>query len=207
MHFSFREDLARFREVLKFHYMWRGFFFDRFYAGILRVSEKINWFSARALVVYVLASGALIIINGVARIAAGCMMLWAEELSSWLLIGVCFIGSGVAIKKGLHVGITVIIELAPSFVKRPLIFAGNFLITVFLASLIGISFISAFEAAGARGEALKIPLVIPYMQIPLSGVLILLQMLPFLAGPLLLKDISPEKFLLTRISAEGGYRD
>jgi TRAP-type C4-dicarboxylate transport system permease small subunit len=72
---------------------------------------------------------------------------------------------------------------------------------MFLLGLIVISFVSALEAAGKTGKVLKIPLIIPYMQIPLGSILILIQMLPFLSGPLL-KDARPEKYLLTRIFPE-----
>ncbi|MCL1818654.1 MAG: TRAP transporter small permease subunit [Spirochaetaceae bacterium] len=200
MRFPLREQLSRFRQSLKFHYLWRSFFFDRAYAGILRVSEKANWLSFRILVVYVSALALLIVTNGIARLASRGGFLWVEELSSWLLIGIVFAGSGLAIKKGLHVGITIIIEYAPASAKRPLVFLGNFLVTVFLLCVIGISFVSALRTSG-EGAALKIPLFIPYMQVPVGGILVLLQMLPFLTGPLL-KSSSPESFLLTRILPE-----
>jgi TRAP-type C4-dicarboxylate transport system permease small subunit len=198
MHFSFREISARFRGSLKVHYLWRSFFYDQIFVGIEKLSEKASWFSSRLLIVYTLAIGLLVIINGIARTVLLRSLIWTEELSMWLLIGICFIGSGVAIRKGLHVGITIIIELAPSFTRRFLVFAGNCFIAAFLLCLIGISFVSALDAAEKTGAALRIPLIIPYMQIPLSSILILVQMLPFLSGPLL-KNTSPEKYLLTRI--------
>ncbi|MDR3200756.1 MAG: TRAP transporter small permease [Spirochaetales bacterium] len=198
MRSTFRNFLIRLRQSFRFHYLWRGFFYDQIYAGLQKLSEKAGWFSSRLLIGYTLAIGLLIIINGITRIALLRAALWTEELSLWLLTGICFIGSGVAIKKGLHVGITIIIEFVPPPAKRPLVFAGNFFITVFLVTLAIISFAAVSGVAGKTGDALKIPLVIPYMQIPLSCILILVQMLPFLAGPLL-KDADPEKYLLTRI--------
>ena len=200
MRFPLREHLLRFRQSLKFHYLWRSFFFDRAYAGIVRASKKTQWLSFRILVVYVSAVAVLIAANGIARIAGRGGILWAEELCSWLLVGIVFTGSGLAIEKGLHVGITIIIELAPSFTKRALVFAGNFFITLFLLCVIGISFVSALRTPG-EGEFLKITLAIPYMQVPLGGALVLLQMLPFLAGPLL-KSSAAEAFLLTRLLPE-----
>jgi TRAP-type C4-dicarboxylate transport system permease small subunit len=193
---------ARLRQSLKFHYLWRSFFFDQLYALIMKASEKINRFSARLLLAYVIAIGALIVVNGITRLATAHSALWTEELVVWLLIGLCFIGSGLAIKKGLHIGITLFIEIAPVFAQRTLVFVGNFLVTAFLLCLVGISFISALEVWEKTGTALKIPLTIPYMQIPLSAILILIQMLPFFAGPLL-KNTNPEKYLLTRNIPEG----
>ncbi|MDR1625769.1 MAG: TRAP transporter small permease [Spirochaetia bacterium] len=198
MRFSFRKQLSRFRQSFRFHYLWRAFFFGRIYAGMEKLGEKAHWLSCRLLVAYTLAVGVLIAANGLMRIALHRSVLWTEELSLWLLTGVCFVGSGIAIRKGLHVGITIIIELAPSCTKRALVFAGNFFITVFLVFLSGVSFVSALDAAGKTGKHIEIPLVLPYMQIPLGCILILLQMLPFLGGPLL-KDADPEKYLLTRI--------
>jgi TRAP-type C4-dicarboxylate transport system permease small subunit len=200
MRFSFRNFFTSLRQSLRFHYLWRTFFFDRAYAGLVKASEKAQWLSSRLLIAYILATAGLIITNGISRIVTARALCWAEELSSWLLMGICFTGSGIAIKKGLHVGITIIIELSPARTRKILVFAGNLFCTLFLFSLIAISFVSACGISG-EGAALKVPLVIPYMQIPVSGVLVLVQMLPFLAGPLL-KDADPEKFLLTRIVPE-----
>jgi TRAP-type C4-dicarboxylate transport system permease small subunit len=198
MRFPFHNQLFRFRQSFRFHYLWRGFFFDQIYTGIEKLSEKVNRLSVRLLIVYTIALSILIVVNGVMRVALHRAVQWTEELSLWLLIGSCFIGSGVAIRKGLHVGITIIIELAPSCMKRTLVFAGNLFIIAFLLCLTGASFVSALDVMGKTGKALKIPLVFPYMQIPLGCILILAQMLPFLAGPFL-KDADPEKYLLTRI--------
>ncbi|MDR1315278.1 MAG: TRAP transporter small permease [Spirochaetales bacterium] len=199
MRSSFRDFFTGLRQSFKFHYLWRGFFYDRIYAGIQNLSEKANRLSSLLLIFYTGAVAVLIAVNGAARIILhGEVLLWTEELSLWLLTGICFIGSGIAIRKGLHVGITIIIEFAPACIKRMLVFMGNLFITIFLLCLIAVSFVSALNAAGETGKMLKIPLVIPYMQIPLGSVLILFQMLPFLAGPLL-KDADPEKYLLTRI--------
>jgi TRAP-type C4-dicarboxylate transport system permease small subunit len=200
MRFSLRNFFTGLRQSFRFHYLWRGFFFDRAYANLVKASEKTQRLSSRLLIFYVLATAALIITNGISRIVTARALPWAEELASWLLMGICFIGSGIAIKKGLHVGITIIIELSPACVKKILVFAGNLFCTLFLLSLIAISFVSACGVSG-EGVALKAPLAIPYMQVPISGVFILVQMLPFLAGPLL-KDADPEKFLLTRIVPE-----
>ena len=200
MRLFIRKQLFRLRQSLKFHYTWRGFFFDRTYAGIVNLSEKVRRLSTRLLIAYVLAISVLILANAIVRSMAPHVYSWAEELCSWLLIGVCFIGSGVALKAGLHVGITIIIEIAPYGSKKILVFAGNMICALFLLCLVVISFISACRIP-EKGAAIAIPLAVPYMQIPLSGILVLLQMLPFLAGPLL-KDSIPESFLLTRIVPE-----
>ena len=156
--------------------------------------------SIRLIIFYVVVTAVCILTNAIARIVTARPLLWAEELSSWLLIGICFIGSGIALRKGLHVGITILIEIAPSWSKRTLVFTGNFFCTAFLLCLIIISFSSACSVPG-NGATISIPLTIPYMQVPLYGILVLLQMLPFLTGPLL-KDSDPQKFLLTQIIPE-----
>jgi TRAP-type C4-dicarboxylate transport system permease small subunit len=199
MRSSFRDFFTGLLQSFRFHYLWRGFFYDRIYAGIQTLSKKVDRLSALLLVVYTSAVAILITVNGISRIVFyGAVQRWTEELSLWFLTGICFVGSGMAIRKGLHVGITIIIEFAPPCVKRPLVFMGNLFISVFLLCLIAVSFVSALDTVGKTGESLRIPLIIPYMQIPLGCVLIFLQMLPFLAGPLL-KDADPEKYLLTRI--------
>ena len=202
MRSSLRERLSRFRQSLKFHFFWRSFFFDRIYSGILRAGEKAAWLSFRILLVYTSALALIIVTNGIARILGTGGFSWAEELSSWLLLGAVFVGSGLALKKGLHVGITVIIEITPRFTKRPFVFAGNLFVTLFLICVIVVSLVAALKTPD-KGTTLKIPLLFPYMQLPAAGVLILLQMLPFLAGPLL-KSSDPEKYLLTQILPEEG---
>ena len=193
--------LTHLRDSFKFHYLWRSFFFDQIYAKLLKLSHVAEKISSRILITYIIIISILVLINGLARIITSNIFNWTEEINRWLLIGVCFFGSGIAIKKGLHVGITIFIEMLPVFLKRSFVFASNVFITIFLLCLIVISFITAIAMTQKTGITVNMVLLLPYMQIPVSSILILLQMLPFLFGPLL-KDTDPENFLLTRIITE-----
>ncbi|MDR2587816.1 MAG: TRAP transporter small permease [Spirochaetales bacterium] len=195
------KDFAeRLRQSARFHYVWRSYFFDKAYAAALGLAQKAEVFACRSLLVYMLALAALVGVNGASR-AAGYPLPWTEELSAWLIVGLCFSGSSVALRRGLHVGITIFVELAPAHVRRLLVFTGNLLVALFRLLAIGAGFLSGFAAGGKTGAEIPLPLALPYLQMPLWGILIFVQILPFLAGPVL-KNTQAEEFLLTRIVAE-----
>jgi TRAP-type C4-dicarboxylate transport system permease small subunit len=192
-----RVGLSRVRESLRFHYVWRSYFLEQFYNSLVGFCKKLNAVVCRLILIYAGAIAGLIIANGITRMA-GYPMPWTEELSRWLLIGICFAGSSVAIRKGLHVGITMLVEIVPLSIKRPLIFAGNLLVAVFLLFFICITAVTAFKSGQETGTVIKVPLALPYLQMPLCGILIFLQILPFLIGPFA-KNTAGEEFLLTQL--------
>lgn len=173
---------------------------NRVLGGIRKVCDAINRVASWLLIVYMGTNTALIIIVILYRMT-GRGVSWSEELSRWLLIGICFIGSSVAMNKGVHVGVTLLVDLSPSMLKRALVFIANAAVMLFLIYFVRYSFLQAIASRRSVGAIIKLPMMYPYMQLVIGGVLMAIQLLPNLIGPLVPgEDIT--KCMLTQTPEE-----
>ena len=173
---------------------------DRLLTGLRKVCDVINRIACRLLVVYIAMNTALIIVVVLYRMT-GRGVSWAEEMSRWLLVGICFVGSSVALNRGTHVGITALVDISPAPLKRIFVFTANALVMIFLIYFVRHTFATAFGSFRQMGAIIKVPMTLPYLQMPLGGILMIIQLLPFLIGPLM-KSSKIEKYMLTQVSHE-----
>jgi TRAP-type C4-dicarboxylate transport system permease small subunit len=72
---------------------------------------------------------------------------------------------------------------------------------IFLLYFIRYTFATAFTSSRQMGAIVKVPMTLPYLQMPIGGILMAVQMLPFLIGPFIKKE-RIEKFMLTQVTHE-----
>lgn len=160
------------------------------------LSDLINRIATWVLIFYVGFNTTLVIIMVLYR-ATGRGIAWAEELSRWLLIGITFIGASVALKNGLHVGVTILVEKMPPLVKRGLILLANVLVLIFILYFTSYSYQVALGAMGQTGGIIQVPMTLPYLQMPIGGVLMTIHLIYFTLG--LFTNRDPGNFALSRL--------
>jgi TRAP-type C4-dicarboxylate transport system permease small subunit len=173
---------------------------DRIFSAVRKFCDVTNKIASWLLILYIAMNTGLIIIVVLYRMT-GRGVSWAEEMSRWLLVGICFVGSSVALNRGVHVGITAFIDITPKALKRVLIICANVLVMLFILVFIRFSFATALTSSRQMGAIVKVPMTVPYLQMPIGGILMAIQMLPFLIGPFLKRE-KLEKFMLTQVSFE-----
>lgn len=151
-------------------------------AQLRTACNAINRAASWLLIIYIGVNTALVIIVVLYRMT-GRGIAWSEELSRWLLVGICFVGASVAMNRGAHVGVTAVVDFVPDLVKRLLVFAANSAVMFFLIYFIRYSFITAMASQRSVGAVVNIPMMWPYLQLVLGGVLMAVQLLPNLIGP------------------------
>jgi len=101
---------------------------------------------------------------------------WPEELSQFLLVGMSFLGMYVALRRNQHIRIEWLPKNAGQFI-RGLKLIGLVSICVFLAYIGFGGFKLAMTAWGQPSTALRIPMAIPYLIIPVACLLSLFAVL------------------------------
>lgn len=95
---------------------------------------------------------------------------WPEELSQFLLVGMSFLGMYVAIRRNQHIKIEWLPKNGPQFI-RGLKLIGLVSILVFLTYIGYGGFKLAMTAWNQPSTALRVPMAIPYLFIPIACLL------------------------------------
>ena len=128
---------------------------------MLRSFDRVLIGANRWAVIAILAAMAVMVFANVAlRFLTDHSILWVEEVSRYLMIWLTFLGSGIVLRYGGHIGIDTLQEQVPH--HAPLIRA-----VIFLLLLL---FFAVMVWLGARYSSLTWAQTTPVMQIPVGAV-------------------------------------
>lgn len=116
----------------------------------------------------------------------GAGISWFEELSRYCMVYMALLAAEIGLRDGTQIAVTALTERLPQRVEASLAVIARLIVTAFS----GIVFFSSFDLIRVQilsnqvSPAMKLPMVVPYMALPLSFGIIF-----FVQGALLLKMI------------------
>jgi TRAP-type transport system small permease protein len=129
---------------------------------------------------------ALVFANVVGRYVFNRSFIWAEELSQYLMVWVTFLGAGLALRQGRHVGVELLqnaLGERAAHALRAVVAAATI---AFLLVLTVLGFQLAAFAWQQETPAMNISTGIPYLAVPIGALLFLahfiLMFRDFIAG-------------------------
>lgn len=126
----------------------------------------------RAVVFLMMAVMAtLVFINVVSRYALNVSIIWAEEVSQYLMIWIAYLGAGLALREGRHVAVEMLQDRLPAASGRRVRMAVGGLLLVFLGVVTVLGFQFAVFVWNQETPVLNISLGIPSLAIPLGALL------------------------------------
>jgi TRAP-type C4-dicarboxylate transport system permease small subunit len=170
-------------------------------AGGLAACERVLLAGNRGLIIAMMAAMvALVFTNVVSRYIFNVSIIWAEELSQYLMVWITFLGAGLAMREGRHVAVEMLQDALPPRLARTARVIVVIFILAFLATLVilGVMFVSF--AWDQETPVMNIPTGIPYLAVPIGAFLFFVHM-AFISGDFLHKRVeTPE-------STEAGGED
>jgi TRAP-type C4-dicarboxylate transport system permease small subunit len=140
-------------------------------------SERVIVTMNRWIVIAMMAVMAtLVFMNVVSRYIFNHSIIWAEEVSQYLMVWVAFLGAGLALRQGRHVAIEILQDRLPSRARRMTRHLVALLLIVFMGILIVLGFQFARFAWDQETPVLNIPLGIPYLAVPIGALLLLIHL-------------------------------
>ncbi|TMG98675.1 MAG: TRAP transporter small permease [Betaproteobacteria bacterium] len=136
----------------------------------------------RALLILLLAAMALMVFANVAlRYLTNHSILWVEEVSRYAMIWLTFLGAGLVLRHGGHIGIDTLQERLPKWAPtlRAMIFA---LVLGFCAFMAWIGARYATLTWNQTTPVLQIPVGFVYLALPAGFVLLIMHLL-LMAAP------------------------
>lgn len=134
---------------------------------------RINGYAVGAMLFVMLV---LVFVNVVCRYFLHVSFGWIEEVSRYLMIWIVFLGAGLGLREGMHVAVTLFVDIAgparPHLLKAAWI--GTF---VFFAALGWYGYEYAMFAARQRSAMLQLPMWSIYLAVPIGSLFTLIHML------------------------------
>jgi TRAP-type C4-dicarboxylate transport system permease small subunit len=131
----------------------------------------------RAIIFIMMAIMAtLVFTNVITRYVFNFSIIWAEEVSQYLMIWIAYLGAGLALRQGRHVAIEIFQDRLRAPLGRALRAAIAGMILVFLAVLTVLGFQFVAFAWIQETPVLNISLGIPYLAVPIGAMLFVLHL-------------------------------
>ena len=113
----------------------------------------------------------LVFINVVGRYGFNVSYAPAEEISTFLMIWVAYLGAGLALREGRHAAIDMIQDRLPVNLRRPLRGLLGGVILAFFGTLAWLGIRMSIFGWSQETIATQIPTGIPYLAIPLGALI------------------------------------
>lgn len=138
-----------------------------------RIDRALGWLEETFVTTLLLTSSVILFVNIVARYVFNTGFVWAEELVRYEIIWMVFIGSSVAVRKGIHIGIDVLHHVLPENGRRALRIAIGVVCVAFCLVLLIFSLELAMQTRsfGQRSSAMQMPFWIIQLAIPIGAAL------------------------------------
>ena len=129
-----------------------------------------------AVMVLVAAMTANVLLGVFCRYILGSALSWTEETARYMMIWMGFLGTGVALREGSHVAMSLFLDKAPPPLRRVMIRVIRGLSLFFLLSVIWAGGILVTLISSQVTPVLRISMAWPYLAIPVGCLLIALEM-------------------------------
>lgn len=106
------------------------------------------------------------------RFVLNSPLAWSEELARYLFVWITFLGASIALYRWGHFQVDIVINLFPEKIKRIIDSAIYVLIMLFASIMVYYGFILVQYASGQLSPALQLNMAVPYLALPVSGMLI-----------------------------------
>lgn len=142
---------------------------------INRLSNALHEVSKWFLIVAGAAMSVIVFLQVFFRFVIYIPFPWSEESARYLMIWMGMVGAATAMRYGRHIGVTVLIERLPPGANRCLSPFIDLAMVVFLAVMAKEGFRLAVKNAAQHSPAMDLPMLIPYLAIPVGAALMILE--------------------------------
>jgi TRAP-type transport system small permease protein len=145
--------------------------------GLNRLEWIVVWLNGAAVLAITALMVVLVVGNVFCRYVLNASLIWAEELSQYMMVWMVFLGAGLGFRQGRHVAVEMLQDALPGKVGRILRWVAVIVSALFLAMLIVLGIRYAIFAAGQETPALQISAAVPYSAVPVGAALFLFHLL------------------------------
>jgi TRAP-type C4-dicarboxylate transport system permease small subunit len=105
------------------------------------------------------------------RFLFGYSIFWSDELARYLLVWIAFLGMSIGVRRGAHPGVDSLVRALPPAWRRAAVLlavAGSLL---FFLVMVGYGTLLVSRTWGQRSPSLGLRMSLPYLAVPVAGLL------------------------------------
>ncbi len=136
----------------------------------LRVEKKLERILENACAINLIIITIVVLLGVFTRYVLHNALSWTEEMTRFLIVYLGLIGAALALGKGSHSSIDILVNVSPAWLQVVFKVISHLTIVVF-ASVMVVFGIKLAYTSGAHAEILPIPMWIPFLSVPLSGII------------------------------------
>lgn len=128
----------------------------------------------------------VIILQVIFRFVIKGSLPWSEELARYLMVWVTFLGASIAVKRGAHVGVELLVMILPQKVRTVFVFLGVIISIIFCLVVFRVSLVIIQNQIVSHqiSPAMRIPMWWAYGAIPVGTFLMAVRFAQPLLRPL-----------------------
>lgn len=147
-------------------------------AGFLGlICEKLTLLAKGLLVILGAAMSAVVLLQVIFRFVVHVPFPWSEELARYMMIWMGMVGAFVALRQGRHIGVSFLVDRLPPSWKAWITILVQLATVAFLSIVVRYGIALAIFNRSQLSPAMQIPMIIPYMAIPVGAALMVLELL------------------------------
>lgn len=144
------------------------------------LSDTVNQISITSIIILTILMAIIVLAQVISRYIFSNSISWSEEIARWLMIWVCFLGSGAAVKSSEHIGLSFIYDRFPKKIQNIVSLFINICIFIFLFFCIVKSIPLAKYVIHQKTPAARISMAWPYSAVPVGSVIMAVHVLLFI---------------------------
>jgi TRAP-type C4-dicarboxylate transport system permease small subunit len=157
---------------------------DLFRKNITNLSKFLIKLSKIVSTGLLILLSSIIVANVALRYVFQSPLSWADEIARLLIVWVVCFAMGIAFQKGLHIGVTFLLESLPKKIAQGIVFSSKFLLLASLAVLTKDGLSLTIHSARAIMPASGIAQAWLYIPVPLGSIFIIVYLInDILNGP------------------------
>lgn len=146
------------------------------------VCEGLRRLSMAALVLIGAVMSVIVLLQIIFRFLIHVPFPWSEELARYLMIWMGMLGAFVALREGRHIGVSLFVDRLPTTWGAKLMLLVELATMVFLGILAKQGFSLALFNSSQLSPAMQIPMILPYMAVPVGASLMILELATGILG-------------------------
>ena len=142
-----------------------------------RFNRILELFIENLLAALLLGITLLLSYNVVTRYGFSHSFFWAEELTNYIVIWMTLLGSGICVRRGMHMSVDIIFMHVIGSLRTFLLFFGFFVSLVFVTIIVIIGYqqVQNVIKFAQLTPAMRISMYIPYLAMPVGGLFMALE--------------------------------
>jgi TRAP-type C4-dicarboxylate transport system permease small subunit len=146
------------------------------------LNKRLNSITTGVIIVFAVAMTVIVGYQVFRRYVMNASLIWSEEAARYLMVWITFLGSSVALKRGGHIKVTIIMDLLPKR-SHHFVVLGSYAVVSFTLLVITYHGLKlAITNMHQLSPALQMPIGIVYFCLPIGGSLMMLQMVERIWG-------------------------